>query len=77
MARLHASFSSAFSGSRVRTEGAFRLAPCRAHQAPSGDARRGPGWFESSWDLLRGLEVHEGLPEDAHLHEWIEVCLRS
>lgn len=41
------------------------------------DVRRGPGWFESSWDLQQGLEVREGLPTDARLHEWIGVCLRE
>ena len=41
------------------------------------DRVRGPGWFDSSWDLQSGLEVHEGLPGDAQLHEWIEACLRS
>lgn len=35
----------------------------------------GPGWFESSWELVRGVEVREGLPGDAQLHEWIEACL--
>jgi hypothetical protein len=39
------------------------------------DSRRGPGWFDSSWELRQGLEVREGLPADARLHEWIEVCL--
>jgi hypothetical protein len=77
MARFHASCSPAFDGSRVRTEGASRSSPGRAHPAPAVDARRGPGWFDSSWDLERGLDVCEGLPEDARLHEWIEVCLRS
>jgi len=38
---------------------------------------QGPGWFDSSWDLIRGLEVREGLPGDARLHEWLEVCLRA
>ena len=37
----------------------------------------GPGWFDSSWDLNRGLEVREGLPGDARLNEWLAVCLRS
>ncbi len=40
-------------------------------------ATRGPGWFDSSWDLQRGLEVREGLPGDPQLNEWIEACLRS
>jgi len=38
---------------------------------------KGPGWFDSSWDLVHGLEVHEGLPGDAQLHEWLEVWLRD
>jgi len=41
------------------------------------DRVRGPGWFESSWDLRCGLEVREGLPADARLNEWLEVCLMS
>ena len=43
----------------------------------SADETGGPGWFDSSWDLGRGLEVHEGLPIDASLHEWLEATLRS
>ena len=31
----------------------------------------GPGWFDSSWDLMRGLIVSEGLPADAELDEWL------
>ena len=56
-----------------------------AYQPPSGadvalealeeDRVRGPGWFDSSWDLRCGLEVREGLPADARLNEWLEVCL--
>jgi hypothetical protein len=35
----------------------------------------GPGWFDSSWDLRRGLEVREGWPRDAPLRGWIEAFL--
>ena len=35
----------------------------------------GPGWFESSWDLRRGLEVHESGDADARLRCWIEEFL--
>ncbi|MEP6739214.1 MAG: hypothetical protein ABJA61_02465 [Caldimonas sp.] len=35
----------------------------------------GPGWFDSSWDLQRGLVVHEGWPGDAGLRGWIESFL--
>ncbi len=40
-----------------------------------GDEARGPGWFDSSWELGQGLEVREGLPADAGLDEWLAVCL--
>jgi hypothetical protein len=36
---------------------------------------RGPGWFDSSWDLRRGCEVKEGWPGDAGLRDWIESWL--
>ncbi len=38
-------------------------------------ARSGPGWFDSSFDLHRGLEVREGWPGDARLRSWIESFL--
>lgn len=31
------------------------------------ESAQGPGWFESSWELRRGLEVREGPPPDAAL----------
>jgi hypothetical protein len=37
----------------------------------------GPGWFDSSWDLRRGLEVREESAGDAHLFGWIDEFLRS
>ena len=51
------------------------VAPCLVadHHKPS----KGPGWFDSSWDLESGLEVLEGLPGDARLNEWLTVCLRA
>jgi hypothetical protein len=42
---------------------------------PERAAHRGPGWFDSSWDLTRGCEVREGWPVDATLREWIEGWL--
>lgn len=45
----------------------------KAERAP----HRGPGWFDSSWDLHRGCEVSEGWPGDAGLRDWIERWLYS
>ena len=38
-------------------------------------SHRGPGWFDSSWELHRGCEVREGLPADSTLREWLEAWL--
>lgn len=40
--------------------------------ALSERAHRGPGWFDSSWDLRDGCEVREVWPVDVGLREWIE-----
>jgi hypothetical protein len=37
----------------------------------------GPGWFDSSWELVCGLDVREGMPADAPLFEWLAAALRS
>jgi len=42
---------------------------------PAGACPAGPGWFESSWDLRRGLEVRESGDADARLRSWIEDFL--
>ena len=51
----------------------------RALQLDDGAAPelQGPGWFDSSWELARGLDVREGLPGDAGVYEWLDVCLRA
>ncbi len=53
----------------ARTVGA--LAPCHrdgVEPDAAPDSAFGPGWFESSWDLGRGLEVREDPPRDARSH---------
>ena len=37
---------------------------------------KGPGWFDSSWELRSGLQVKEGLPADLPLQGWIEAWLQ-
>ena len=37
----------------------------------------GPGWFESSQDLVSGLEVQESLPSDMWLNDWLAACARA
>jgi len=45
--------------------------------ASGGETLRGPGWFESSWELRSGLEVREGLPGDLGANEWLEAFCAS
>jgi hypothetical protein len=45
------------------------------HAEAERPPHRGPGWFDSSWDLRRGCEVREGWPGDAGLRDWLEGWL--
>ena len=48
------------------------------HEACQGaEFAAGPGWFDSSWDLQRGLEVRESWSGDERVHGWIEDFLRT
>ena len=38
-------------------------------------ALAGPGWYDSSHELSRGLDVREGLPSDAPLDDWLRLWL--
>ncbi len=44
---------------------------------PDSESTDGPGWFDSSWDLVRGLEVREGVPDDAPLEAWLQACVAA
>jgi len=35
----------------------------------------GPGWYDSSWELSRGLELVEVPDLEAELTLWLEACL--
>ena len=49
----------------------------RHHDRAGTIGRFGPGWFDSSWELHRGLEVSEGWSDDGRVHAWIEDFLAS
>jgi hypothetical protein len=53
-------------GASVATRPQHRAATCA-----------GPGWFDSSWELRRGLEVKEGWSEDDRVRDWIEEFLAA
>ncbi len=76
MARFHAHPSKPVTP-RAPPIAAWRrsLAELPAQDAP--ELTKGPGWFDSSWELEHGLRVSEGLPGDAGLYEWLAVALRA
>jgi hypothetical protein len=56
--------------------GAMRHQHRGAHRISAGTIA-GPGWFESSWDLGRGLEVREVWSEEDRVRDWIEEFLAA
>jgi hypothetical protein len=72
MARIHFNISAALLRWRNRgrvSQSRFRMMNLAALQ----DMPRGPGWFDSSWDLDHGLEVEVALPGDPPFQAWIEA----
>ncbi len=43
--------------------------------AASRQADGGPGWYDSSWELVCGLDIAEVPDLEAELTLWIEACL--
>ena len=59
----------------------FELLPLLgAEPAALADAANdaiGPGWYESSQDLRRGLTVREGPSDEAELRVWLRAALSA
>jgi len=51
-------------------------APLPAPVEAANDAA-GPGWYESSQDLRRGLTVRESPCDEAELRQWLRACLSA
>jgi len=83
MARFHFDLRTIL-GSRAAHHAVSRRALAALHVADLADMAdaaepaeltKGPGWFDSSWELVHGLEVREGLPANPSVNEWLTVCL--
>ena len=76
MARIRFNISAALTRWRAReamSPQRFRMMDLQAlHERP-----RGPGWFDSSWDLDHGLEVEIAVPGDPPFQAWIEAQARA
>ena len=49
--------------------------PQRHDRGERIDAAAGPGWFDSSWELHRGLEVRESWSDEDRVRGWVEDFL--
>jgi hypothetical protein len=56
---------------------AIDIPPHRHDRGERIGGAAGPGWFDSSWELHRGLEVRESWSDDERVHGWIEDFLVS
>ena len=73
MARLTFAASAAIASFfRRRTRTSESSPATREALSASAEPGFGPGWFDSSWDLQAGLDVREGLPEEARLEAWLD-----
>jgi hypothetical protein len=78
MARFHFNSRNALAGRRTAPAVSRRtLEALHLEEATADDEPLGPGWFDSSWDLVRGLEVREAAPSDTPLNDWLSWCLRA
>src|SRR5438128_281840 len=48
----------------------LRTAAPRTKPLVASEVKRGPGYFESTWDLQAGLEIQEGSASEADLEAW-------
>ncbi|KNZ30714.1 MAG: hypothetical protein AD742_21150 [Methylibium sp. NZG] len=76
MARIRFNITAALTRWRLREAASpqrFRMMDLQAlHERP-----RGPGWFDSSWDLDHGLVVEVAVPGDPPFLAWIEAQARA
>jgi hypothetical protein len=42
-------------------------------QDTDDETAQGPGWCASSWELVRGLEVHEASSSEERLYDWLDA----
>ena len=75
MARFYFDLRSSIGGARAHGVVSHRSLKA-LNLIEDDEGAQGPGWFDSSWELIRGLEVREGTPGDARLNEWLAACRR-
>ena len=83
MARFHFHSRNALAGRAARpmvsqrTLKALHLHDSADDNAVADEPLLGPGWFDSSWDLVCGLDVREAAASDTPLNDWLAWCLKA
>jgi hypothetical protein len=75
MARFNCNLPAPAARENAQVSAAALEAMEREDTKTAEEASSGPGWFDSSRELTRGLEVTESAPGDSALNEWIRLCL--
>lgn len=73
MARFNCNLPAATARENVQVA-AEALSAMEREDHAAEEAPAGPGWFDSSRELVGGLEVTESVPGDAALNEWVRLC---
>ena len=74
MARFNCNLPGAATRESAQVSAAALAELSREDADIADNASSGPGWFDSSRELVRGLEVTESAPGDAALNEWVRLC---
>ena len=74
MARFNCNLPAAAARESAQVSAAALDALEREDTLSAEAAASGPGWFDSSRELVRGLEVTESAPGDSALNERIRLC---
>ncbi len=77
MARFRFNLRNLLPGRAAHPAVSYRTLRALNLAGPTRDAPLGPGWFESSWELVRGLDVREKLSSDTPPSDWLALCLRA
>ncbi len=55
----------------------IELAAESRHEGVAADEAVSSGWFESTWELAKGLDISEGMPADLPLDGWLQIYLAA
>ena len=62
---------------RRMNDQAFDVATGSLHVEVAAGEAVSSGWFDSTWELSKGLDISEGMPADLPLDGWLQLYLAA